>query len=459
MSKLWVYNLHYFDDLGALGSSAHRKWHEDLLVRWVAENPPALGDGWEPYPVSRRLVNCVKWSAMGNELPAPMHASLAVQARWLDGRLEYHLLGNHLFANAKALVHAGLYFDGAESNRWFSRGMSILEREVREQVLPDGGHFELSPMYHCSILEDLLDLINLLRAHGRSPPTNWTERAADMLCWLHFMSHPDGEIAFFNDAAFGIAPEPNDLAAYASRLGIPIRAPAEEPLVLLSDSGYARLRAGQAHLICDCARVGPDYMPGHAHADTLSFELSLAGQRLFVNSGTSRYGADEERKRQRGTAAHNTVVVDGVDSSEMWAAFRVARRARPRIHAAATTSDSVAIEASHNGYRRLRGRNEHRRRWRLDEHSLCIEDEVTGRYALAGAYFHVHPDVKIMRCGEHEVRLSLKSGEPIAVTIENAAALEIERGTWHPRFGAAVPNHRIVAHFRGAKLITRVQWH
>ena len=82
--------------------------------------------------------------------------------------------------------------------------------------------------------------------------------------------------------------------------------------------------------LLDVAPVGPDYLPGHAHADTLSFELSLFGQRVLVNSGTSQYEAGPERSRQRGTAAHNTVIVDGHDSSEVWAGFRVARRASSR---------------------------------------------------------------------------------------------------------------------------------
>src|SRR5690606_4780416 len=117
------------------------------------------------------------------------------------------------------------------------------------------------------------------------------------------------------------------------------------------------------------APVGPDYLPGHAHADTLSFELSLFGQRVLVNSGTSCYGHGSERIRQRGTTAHNTVVVDGADSSEVWSGFRVARRARainPEVH------DHQGLEAScsHDGYHRLPGRVTHHRRWRLTEVGL-----------------------------------------------------------------------------------------
>ena len=84
-----------------------------------------------------------------------------MQVRFLRKRLEIHLLGNHLFANAKALVFAGLYFTGNEADEWLGKGLAILEREVPEQVLRDGGHFERSPMHHGIILEDLLDLLNV----------------------------------------------------------------------------------------------------------------------------------------------------------------------------------------------------------------------------------------------------------------------------------------------------------
>src|SRR5690606_24123414 len=111
------------------------------------------GTGWEPYPTSRRIVRWIQWARSGAARAggAPSRAlldSLATQARWLARRLEWHLLGNHLWSNAKALIHAGCFFAGAEADAWRARGERILEHQLAEQVLGDGGHFELSPMYH-----------------------------------------------------------------------------------------------------------------------------------------------------------------------------------------------------------------------------------------------------------------------------------------------------------------------
>nr|AIA14495.1 Unknown Function [uncultured bacterium] len=147
VDKLWLYNLHYFDDLNAADAGARSAWHRASIEKWIAENPPDTGNGWEPYTLSLRIVNWIKWALAGNALtPTALH-SLAVQCRYLSRRLEYHLLGNHLFANAKALVFAGLFFEGPEADAWLRTGLDILRREVPEQVLPDGGHFERSPMY------------------------------------------------------------------------------------------------------------------------------------------------------------------------------------------------------------------------------------------------------------------------------------------------------------------------
>ena len=455
---LWVYNLHYFADLNARDALARGAWHRRLLERWVTENPPARGPGWDPYPVSRRVVNWVKWTLCGNELSPACRHSLAVQTRWLRGRLEYHLLGNHLLANASALVHAGLYFQGPEADGWYARGMRILDRELREQVLGDGGHFERSTMYHAAALEELLDLVNALRTFGYSPPPQWLAAIERMRGWLQVMSHPDGEIAFFNDAAFGIAPNALQLEAFACRLGLGCLPEPPGHLATLASSGYVRARMGSAYLVCDCAAVGPDHLPAHAHADTLSFELSIAGQRLLVNSGTSVYGSDAERQRQRGTGAHNTVIVDGNDSSEVWAGFRVARRARAHLSTARATDHEVVICASHDGYARLPGRNQHQRCWRLDDRGLTLEDRLSGQFGSAEARFHVHPQVGAHLASAAQVLLTCPDGTVARMTFEGAQSVQITPATWHPRFGVADANWCVVARFSGATLQTVLCW-
>jgi uncharacterized heparinase superfamily protein len=457
-SKLWVYNLHYFDDLNARGAADRKAWHSRLLERWVSENPTGTGVGWEPYPVSLRMTNWVKSALRGNELPQACTTSLADQARWLLPRIEHRVLGNHLIANAKALIHAGLYFKGAEAERWLSRGMALLARELNEQILADGGHFELSPMYHAGILEDLLDVLNLLKTYDCEVPDGWTSIVERMQRWLRLMSHPDGDIAFFNDAAFGIAPAWQALQRYAERLELHLPAQPVAGLTVLPVSGYLCVSTDVAYLVCDCASIGPDYLPAHAHADTLSFEFSLLGRRLLVNSGTSEYGSGAERQRQRGTPAHNTVTVDGEDSSEVWAGFRVARRARARV-VNAVTEPHFRIEGSHDGYRRLERHSTHRRYWTLMRNALLIEDVIEGRFASAEAYFHLHPDLEIREASQGSVNLVWPAaGLAVLATFQGASEVKVLEGTWHPGFGLALPNRRVKVSFGPGGLTTSFRW-
>ena len=459
-SHLWLYNLHYFDDLNAVGAASRASLHRELIGRWVRENPIGKGVGWEPYPTSRRIVNWVKWVMCGNNMSADGLVSLAIQSRWLVRRLEYHILGNHLLANAKALVYAGLFFDGPEASHWFERGIDILDKQIREQILPDGGHFELSPMYHAIVLEDLLDVVNCLRAYRREVSNDWLNKIAWMQHWLQAMIHPDGEIAFFNDAAFGIAQIPLELNAYSVRLGLQIEKDECEPVTVLNSSGYVRALIGRAYLVCDCAQIGPSYLPGHGHADTLSFEFSLDGKRVFVNSGTSVYGTDLERHRQRGTATHNTVVVDGENSSEVWGGFRVARRARAKLACAALSANGerALIDASHDGYRRLVGRVEHRRCWALNEHSLRIDDNLSGKFDRAEACFHLHPSVEVTVIGPSDIELSWSPSAIIRISFSGAATVVVSDGTWHPEFGLTVTNKCISVKFSGTLLSTYMTW-
>lgn len=432
---LWRYHLHYFDDLNATDATQRKDWHAHLIDDWLAHNPPATGTGWDAYPTSLRIVNWLQYALGQGELGDQAWHSLAIQTRWLSRRLEYHLLGNHLWANAKALTFAGSVFQGDEAQRWLQLGSGLLLRELDEQFLADGGHFELSPMYHATLTADALDLLQLERCLPNSLPAALLEqlrqRMPSMLDWLATMTHPDGDIAFFNDTTFGMAPTLADLTAYARTLGV---SPPSSPATFtpLNASGYVRAQRGPATLIADLAAVGPDYLPGHAHADTLSFELSIHAQRIIVNSGVSTYAVGTTRSAERGTAAHSTVIVDGKNSSEVWGSFRVGRRARILERDWHASGERCVIEGTHDGYRQIARGPLHRRRWVLDDQSLQIEDQLRGSFTLAEARLILHPDVSatpdgndiLLRSRQATLRLRTSGPQPTLV-----------KATWAPGFG------------------------
>jgi len=500
--KLWLYHLHYFDDLNAIGAGERAAWHRALIARWIAENPVGAGNGWEPYPLSLRIVNWVKWAWAGNELLVAAEESLSFQARFLRRRLEWHILGNHLLANAKALLFAGLFFGGAEAEEWLASGLSILWREVREQILSDGGHFERSPMYHAQVLEDLLDVVNALNAFpdtvgdggsSQASPTlraQCRDAASRMLGWLELMTHHDGGIVLFNDAALGEAAAPAALVDYARRLEIDpggedtLVGPfdhgaspafrnlpesgellnAKARVAHLRDTGYLRVDWGGATAFLDAAPIGPDYLPGHAHADALTFELSLGRQRVIVDSGISRYGEGPERLRQRGTAAHNTVQIDGADSSEVWGSFRVARRAYPQDLKIDESAAYPVISCAHDGYRRLPGKPVHRREWRFRKDGLEIRDTIDGVFQKAVGRIHFHPEVRLVPSSGNNEKgaasvafdagdILLPDGRRIAWQIAKGGRARIVDTTWHPMFSVSIPNLCMEFEFEGREAV------
>lgn len=461
-SKLWLYNLHYFDDLNSSHLSRKNQIHKKLIDDWIRYNPVGFGNGWEPYPISLRIVNWIKWHLNGNELEPAMMNSLAIQVRFLKEKLEYHILGNHLLANIKALIFSGLYFNGDEADAWLQMGELLLGKELDEQILEDGGHFERSPMYHSIILEDFLDLVNLYNTYNRPVLVKLKNTIGKMLRWLVLMCHPDGQISLFNDAAFEIAASPSELSKYAKRVDFIDCEKNCDSRRSLSASGYVRIVNDTCLLIADVGDIGPDYLPGHAHADTLSFEMSIFGQRVFVDSGTSTYQISEQRNDERSTSAHNTLCLDHTNSSDVWRGFRVGKRARVSRREMREENDCIFLSAEHDGYKYLSGKPIHRRTWRLYKKKLEIIDDIfgNGQHHLE-IFFHLHPLIKVIDAVGSMIKLQIPDSKIVVLAIDGEVELSVKPSTYHPEFGLKIPSWKLVCRCIGVLPITiviRLQW-
>ena len=215
--KLWTYNLTYFEFLNQNGISKE----EGLgLINDFIEKKDSLKDALEPYPLSLRGMNWVKFLS-GNSIQDPeINTFLFNDYQRLVDNLEYHLLGNHLLENGFALLFGAVYF---KNEKYYQEGVQIIKSELKEQILNDGAHFELSPMYHQIILHRTLDSIQLLKLNP------WKKdglleflntKASLMLGWLQTITYKNGDIPMVNDAAHGIAPSSKELFAYAKHLGL-----------------------------------------------------------------------------------------------------------------------------------------------------------------------------------------------------------------------------------------------
>ncbi|MEE8475621.1 MAG: alginate lyase family protein [Myxococcota bacterium] len=448
-SRLWRYNLHYFEFLWALGYADART----VVLDWIQNHTLARGRvGWEPYPTSLRLLNWCGYffgrhrdaTEADPEFLGELWGSIHHQAEWLEAHLETHLLGNHLLENAAALAMCGSCFDGVGAAGWLRRGRQLLVEQLPEQILGDGGHFEHSPMYQLRVAYVLTTLLNVDRPELTALIEEPLERVMHAMGHL---SHPDRDIALFNDSALNVYNDPEALGSWWRAVrGGPGRS--EAPVsgcFSLPALGYYGARGENGHyVICDAGALGPDYLLGHAHGGIFSFELSLYGRRVIVDSGVYGYETDEMRRYCRSTRAHNTVEIDGQSQCEFWAAFRVGRRGRPRDVEVETRTDGFRIHGWHDGYERLGGGTKHRREFAWhDRGVLMVRDTITSSRRVSGvSRLHLHPDCRIASLEGREAVVEYPGGS-FRVGFAGPGELEVEDSYYCPEFGVRIGNRAL----------------
>jgi uncharacterized heparinase superfamily protein len=455
--RLWTIALHYhawaYELAEAIVSSpSHAQEAAELLESYLTDwiNRCRLGArgtealAWNPYAVASRISWWIRSMArLGPErlgalgdLETQMRTSLWQQAAYLYDRIEWDLRANHLLRNAVGLAWAGRFFSGRRAERWLARATEIAAREADEQILSDGGHFERSPMYHLSVMEDLLALGLLVRdprAHEILRQA-W-RRAAAFAVW---MRHPDGQIPLLNDAALNGSCKPAVALDAGTHLGVRIETAHPRGGFHFPETGLVVWHGPSWSVFFDVGPIGPDYQPGHGHADTLTLECSLQGQRLFVDPGTHHYDPGESRVYDRSTAAHNTVTVDRLDSSEVWGLFRAGRRAEPFNVSAVLTDEGMEARASHSGYRHLHGEPTHTRTVFVREPGLLtIKDVVSGRsrHRLEGGFLLAPEWRAISAPSGWELARGDRPVARVTVTGPEELRLHNSRRPYHPEFG------------------------
>lgn len=366
--KLWTYNLNYFEFLRQPNVTPDQG--EALISAWIKKADTLL-DAWEPYPISLRLVNWIFFFAtVGRQPSISTRQSMARQYQALWQKVEYHLGGNHLLENAIALTIGARYLGDLAGKK---RADQLLLVELKEQYLEDGGHFELSPMYHLILLWRCLDLFAFLPSSDQLRQ-NILPFLEKQLGWAREISTASGAYPHFNDSTIGVAPDLGAIVDYAELLGIDICP------VQLSTSGYRHWQHAGMNFWFDVAQIGPEYIPGHAHADNLTFVLYFAGKPVVVDPGITTYEKNANRYWERSTAAHNTVSIGRKNSSDVWGGFRVGRRARTKI----LQDQPGSVIAEHNGYRPV----VHQRVFRKEDFGFSITDAISEKEIEGTAIFN-----------------------------------------------------------------------
>lgn len=497
LSQLWRYHLHYFEYINdllvwlAMGQPTESfQTFQRLAESWICGNQKLSGDGWHPYTISLRAVNWVHaLSAFQSQLSNDEQfyqrflSSLYGQGRVLAKELELDVRGNHLLKNLKALIWLGIVFKGPEPEKWLNVALRLLKRELQEQILADGGHFERTPGYHLIVLKDCLEIGVWLRHNQNSSP-DWLEAAlCRMLDYLFALLPPDGKVPLLKDTAWDAAPRPEDLLAvsalyfdeptykYSDEFGL-------YPFLLFGlsgrikfkgwpsqnlksnssafpESGYYVMRddTRRDYLIFDVGKPCPDYLPAHAHADMFSYELMVGGQRVVVDSGVYEYTAGPWRDFFRSTRAHNTVEVAGKNQSEVWDSFRVARRATPEQLVWKTRDRYVLAQGRTDGYRRLSVPVMHRRTllWQKGCFWLVVDELLGEGITSAASYVHFDPQLKLEELNDSTWQVK-GCVSPLWLCVFGEQNHSIVKGEMEPvregwyseKFGELVPNTVLV---------------
>lgn len=407
--KLWTYNLCYFDYLNTNNLSTEDKF---ALIDDFVSNSEKIIYGMDTYPISLRGMNWIKFFIQARKVNSKYSNNLLSQYNLLLGKLEFDILGNHLLENGFSLIFAAYYF---KEKRFYKKGYKILKRELDEQILSDGAHFELSPMYHQIIIYRIFECINLISNN------NWIEndlkeylinKSSLMLSWLNRITFSNGDIPMVNDCIHAIAPSSHFLSKYAKFLNL------TEQNLNLSESGYRTMKSKAFELFFDVGAIGPKYIPAHAHADSLNFVLYFEGKPIIVDPGVSTYENNERRQLERGTSMHNTISIDNTNSSEVWSSFRVGNKAATSI----LKDEPNQIIASHNGYKAKYGVI-CKRKIEINNDCIEIDDQIIGNQKeefKSILNLHLHPNCNPTLKNndiflEEGIKISLKNCQSISL--------------------------------------------
>lgn len=412
------------------------------------------GDKWNPYVIAERIMNWIGFFseyADDCDFKENLLSWIASQAAELKKTIEYQMGANHLLSEAKALMYAGVFL---KDKKLYDYGRRILKKEFNSQFLGDGGNFERSISYHIEALQQYFEAVMLMRNIKDAEEKNLTELMIDPYVYLNSMICADGHIPLINDSAYDYPFDAKDFlntslplfgteapngvsGAYSMRWS---NNPQKLNINWVTDAFHRStgfylehysINNTQYSFFFDAGKVGADINPGHAHADSLNILWVSDEGPIIVDSGVFTYKPGNDRDLCRGTAAHNTIEIDDTDSSEVWAAFRMAKRANTRIEKYNSTKENVLLSASHDGYAKvLKKPVIHKRTMKLNKVTgkIDIEDSLVGRGKHKGVIsFHMAPNCKIESKDSYTIIINdkyvLKCSEKICLVDSKIAQL------------------------------------
>lgn len=397
---------------------------------------------FHPYVVSRRILNLCKFLCV--ELNQNRHDFLVdclmSDFSHLQHNLEFHIDGNHLLSNRLSLLLYAIVVRDADKFRHFEKEFF---KELDCQILNDGSHYELSPMYQSIIIQDILDLANLAKAYNKNELFSRLEIVLKpMLRWLEPFAINDS-YANFNDVFLENSVNFNSLIDYYESVFCQKYVLNRMPQIWFPESGYWISKFDDIQLIFDAGQPAASHVTGHAHADIGSFELILGDRYLFRNTGTSTYAVSKRRLEERASKSHNTFHLGAESSSNVWSAFRTAERVHI-LCAAPSGSQLKKFHLEYEGYFGSWSRLVHHSRdVEHDENKITFRDSITylkNSKQLGALSFILDEGWMVEPIGQEA--LLIRSGTTLCM-FKTTGRIELQNTEIALSYGVTTPSHVI----------------
>lgn len=484
------------------------------LESWIDQCPYMQGAHWtSSLELGIRLINwSIVWQLMGG-LDSPLFKDKqgeAFKQQWLTCIYQHiHFIKGHYSrfssANNHLIGEAAGVFIGAETwpywpelKRWGKEAGSILEQEALSQNHSDGVNKEQAISYQQFVLDFLLLPLLSAKANGGTFSADYQRCIESMMDYMATMMDSKGNMPMIGDADDGYAvildhsrpfcPYRSLLATGAvlfNRADFKAKAAGfdAKSFALLGPEGLAAYQAlkpsaqfshnnafteggyyiladkqgqaGEVRMMVDAGPLGYGGIAAHGHADALAVYLAVAGREFLIDPGTYAYHTEQKwRNYFRGTSAHNTLRIDGLDQSEIGGNFMWLRKAEATVQCFEDSEDLCVFEGSHDGYKVLPDPVDHSRRIIFDKKSQVfeIEDKITARNShITEQYWHLSESIQVECLSDN--RFILTNG-PVQVQMDIDSRLTVELITgdealplgWVSRsFDIKVPATTIVA--------------
>jgi uncharacterized heparinase superfamily protein len=437
----WAAALHGFEwlaPLSAAGGEAARVLAGRLISEWLERHARYSEAAWSAEITARRLVQLFahgRFVIANSDLlwRSKLFVSLRRQAALLARIADEAPPGLGRIETAVASLLCCSCLGDDPARRLAALGM--LEQEIAEQILPDGGHITRSPEELLLAFRQIVMAADAVAVLGDSVP-DWLRNAHDRMApMLRFFRHGDGGLALFNGGGEGDARMVAALLARDEVHG--------QPFLCAPHSGFQRLAAGRSHAILDCGGPPPARFSTRAHAGCLGFEFGTGAHRMVVNCGAERDDAPRWRGALRATAAHSTVTIADTSMAAVLDDELVRDLLGARLLATGTPPRSSRFE-SENGWKVEASHGYYLPEFGIvHQRSLCLSrrgTKLTGGDRLLplsaresgglpfAVRFHIHPDIRVTPAQGGDILLKVPGGE--GWRFRHGGAIAVEESTY-----------------------------